>query len=68
MNAKFFESGGTGNATVMAQDGLQSEDGATIEPLARFGSLHDIPTFSLSVSFWWQSGGKGMQIHGQRSE
>jgi hypothetical protein len=36
-----------GNAAVMSQDGLEGEDGAAIEPLARFGSLHDVPTFGL---------------------
>jgi hypothetical protein len=29
----------------MTQDGLQDKDGAAIEPLARFGSLHNVPTF-----------------------
>src|ERR1035437_2922896 len=53
-----------GNTTVMAQDGLQGEDGAAIEPLARFGSLHDVPTFSLSVGCWWKGSGEGMEIHG----
>jgi hypothetical protein len=49
-----------GNAAVMSQDGLEGEDGAAIEPLARFGSLHDVPTFGLRESCGWEGGGEGV--------
>jgi hypothetical protein len=39
---------------------LQGEHGTAIEPLARFGSLHDVPAFSLRERCGWERGGEGV--------
>jgi hypothetical protein len=44
----------------MSQNGLEGEDGAAIEPLARFGSLHYVPTFGLRESCRWEGSGEGV--------
>ena len=52
-----------GDAVVAAQDALQDEHRALLEPLAHVGALHDLPAFGLREGGGRDGGGEGVEMH-----